>query len=203
MNRTIAVLCACSAPSVAGSAAESLVKPNLLLIVADDLDWVYLPKQGSLGMTVQSPPGAPWGQPYAKLGLVNSDVDGSSRVKPEAPAVQLYNLATDPGQATNVAVSEPQRVKRMQSRLDELIARPKPAAKPRLDTSKLRISTASSRIRENSEFGLVAGPRKTPPNSHEFGSYLQEHLAEQLRMSDLARHLGLSRARMFEKWSSC
>jgi arylsulfatase A len=107
-------------------------------------DWVYLPKQGSLGMTVQSPPGTQWGQPYAKLGLVNSDVDGSGRVKPEAPAVQLYNLATDPGQATNVAANEPQRVERMQSRLDELIARPKPAAKPRLETSKSRISTGSS-----------------------------------------------------------
>ena len=29
-------------------------------------DWVYLPKQGSCGMTVQVPPGPPWGQPYAK-----------------------------------------------------------------------------------------------------------------------------------------
>ncbi|MCL4202867.1 MAG: arylsulfatase [Pirellulaceae bacterium] len=97
-------------------------------------DWVYLPKQGSLGMTVQSPPGAPWGQPYAKLGLVNSDVDEAGCVRPDAPSCQLYHLASDPGQATNVAASQPQRVERMQSRLDELLARPKPAAKPRAGT---------------------------------------------------------------------
>ncbi|HUT88997.1 MAG TPA: sulfatase-like hydrolase/transferase [Thermoguttaceae bacterium] len=94
-------------------------------------NWVYLPKQGSCGMTVQSPPGPLWGRPYGKLGLANSDVDDAGRVKPDAPPVQLYNLATDPGQATNLAASEPQRAAAMQQRLAELIARPKPAAKPR------------------------------------------------------------------------
>ena len=93
-------------------------------------DWVYLPKQGSCGMTVQSPPGTQWGQPYAKLGLVTSDVDSQGRVRPEAPAVQLYNLATDPGQSTNVAAAEPRRVAAMQKRLDEIVARPKSTAKP-------------------------------------------------------------------------
>jgi hypothetical protein len=34
---------------------------------------------------------------------------------------------------------------------------------------KLRFSTGSSRIRENSDSGLVAVPRETRPNSHEFG----------------------------------
>ena len=89
-------------------------------------EWVYLPKQGSCGMTVQVPPGAPWGQPYAKLGLTNSDVDAQGKIKPGAPPVQLYNLASDPGQATNVAAREPQRAAAMQKRLDELTARPKP-----------------------------------------------------------------------------
>ncbi len=92
-------------------------------------DWVYLPKQGSCGMTVQVPPGPPWGQPYAKLALVNSDIDDAGRVKPEAPAVQLYDLAADAGQTTNVAAGEPERVAAMQKRLDGLLARPKPAGK--------------------------------------------------------------------------
>jgi arylsulfatase A-like enzyme len=86
----------------------------------------YLPKQGSCGMTVQVPPGAPWGQPYARLGLSNSDVDAHGKIKPEAPPVQLYNLATDPGQTTNAAAAEPQRAAAMQKRLVELTARPKP-----------------------------------------------------------------------------
>lgn len=34
---------------------------------------------------------------------------------------------------------------------------------------KLRICTGRSRIRENSEAAVVAGPAETPPNSHEFG----------------------------------
>jgi hypothetical protein len=45
-----------------------------------------------------------------------------------------YNLATDPGQTTNLAASEPQRATAMQERLNERIARPKPAAKPRAKT---------------------------------------------------------------------
>jgi hypothetical protein len=64
------------------------------------------------------------------LGLVTSDVDSQGRVRPEAPAVQLYNLATDPGQSTNVAAAESRRAAAMQKRLDEIVARPKSTAKP-------------------------------------------------------------------------
>jgi len=91
--------------------------------------WLFLPKQGSCGMTVQVPAGPQWGQPYAKLGLETNDVDAEGRVKPDAPPVQLYNLARDPGQKTNLARQEPQRAAAMQARLAELTARPKPSAK--------------------------------------------------------------------------
>ena len=47
--------------------------------------------------------------PYAKLGFVNSDVDNQGGIKSHAPAVQLYNLATDPAQTTNIAAGEPTR----------------------------------------------------------------------------------------------
>jgi len=92
-------------------------------------DWVYLPKQGSCGMTVQVPPGPQWGQPYAKLGLATSDVDATGHVKPDSPPVQLYRLATDPAQATNLAAREPQRAEAMQKRLDELLAEARSGAK--------------------------------------------------------------------------
>ena len=39
----------------------------------------------------------------------------------------------------------------------------------RQPSSKFRMSTGSSRIRENSEGAAVVGPGETPPNSHEFG----------------------------------
>jgi RNA-directed DNA polymerase len=43
---------------------------------------------------------------------------------------------------------------------------------------KLRFSTGSSRIRENSDSGLLAVPRETPPNSHESGyAQLQSSVA--------------------------
>jgi arylsulfatase A-like enzyme len=79
-------------------------------------DYVYVPKQGSCNSV-------PWSgsEPYSKLGFVNSDVDSAGQIKPNAPAVQLYNLATDPGERNNIAPTEPLRVGSMQKRLGELI----------------------------------------------------------------------------------
>ena len=84
-------------------------------------EWLFLPKPGSGGMTVRHPAGPPWGQPYAKLGLANSDVDERGRVKPNAPARQLYNLATDPRQATNLAPREPARADALAARLQAIL----------------------------------------------------------------------------------
>jgi arylsulfatase A-like enzyme len=84
-------------------------------------EWLFLPKPGSGGMTVRHPPGAPWGQPYAKLGLVNSDIDASGRVKADAPERQLYNLATDPRQATNLAPRESVRADALAARLQAIL----------------------------------------------------------------------------------
>ena len=83
-------------------------------------DWLYIPKQGSAGMTVQVPPGPPWGQPYAQLGLTNSDVDARGTIKPDAPQAQLYNLKEDLPQHTNVIALHPDLAARMQARMDEL-----------------------------------------------------------------------------------
>ncbi len=83
-------------------------------------DWLYIPKQGSAGMTVQVPPGPQWGAPYAKLGLTNSDVDAQGQIKPDAPKAQLYNLKDDLPQHTNVIERHPDIAARMQARMDEL-----------------------------------------------------------------------------------
>lgn len=84
-------------------------------------DWLYIPKQGSGGMTVQVPPGAPWGQPYAKMGQRNSDIDERGKVRPGAPAAQLYHLREDPSQAVNRFGGEPERASRLAARLDEML----------------------------------------------------------------------------------
>lgn len=89
--------------------------------------WLFLPSPGSGGMTVRHPPGAPWGQPYARLGLATSDIDATGRVKPDAPTRQLYDLTADPGQAVNLATREPARAGAMAARLESLLAETRPA----------------------------------------------------------------------------
>lgn len=87
--------------------------------------WVFLPKQGSCGMSVQVPDGTPWGVPYAQAGFTNSDITASGRVKPGAPAVQLYNLDDDLRESVNRAPAEPARCEAMKARLKALGIRTK------------------------------------------------------------------------------
>jgi arylsulfatase A-like enzyme len=84
-------------------------------------DWVYLPKQGSCGMTVQYPTAVPWGQPYFKMGLTNSDVTAQGTVKLDAPCAQLYNLRDNLLQTANRFNQEPDIGQRMAARLNELV----------------------------------------------------------------------------------
>lgn len=99
-------------------------------------DWVYLPKQGSCGMTVPVPLGPLWGQPYAKLGMINSDVDAQGKAKPAAPPDQLYNLRNDLPQSANIAMQESSQAATMRKRMQELVPqalrapKPQPAARP-------------------------------------------------------------------------
>ncbi|MCX7008029.1 MAG: sulfatase-like hydrolase/transferase, partial [Kiritimatiellaeota bacterium] len=83
-------------------------------------DWLYIPKQGSAGMTVQVPPGPQWGGPDAQVGLPNSDIAADGKIKSDAPKAQLYNLKEDLSQHTNVIAQHPDIAARMQARMDEL-----------------------------------------------------------------------------------
>ena len=92
--------------------------------------WIYLPKQGSGGMTAPETPGKPWSQPYATMGFRNSDIDSNGQIKPDAPAAQLYNLEEDPEQHNNVIAQHPEIAEKMQGRMNELkLIRRKPAPK--------------------------------------------------------------------------
>lgn len=105
-------------------------------------DWVYLPYQGSGGMTAPETPGKPWSQPYAKMGFTNSDIDREGQLRSDAPAAQLYHLKTDLAQQTNVIAQHPDIAAKMQQRMDELKLTRRKAPK---------IKTA----------GLTAGPNAT------------------------------------------
>jgi arylsulfatase A-like enzyme len=65
-------------------------------------DYIYLPRQGSCGLSVPSETHSKWWSERrwwsSDLGFHNSDIDDAGGIKPNAPAVQLYNLATDPDQ---------------------------------------------------------------------------------------------------------
>ena len=82
-------------------------------------DWVYIPKQGSLGYTAPEP-AKPWSLPYSLMGFKNSDVDEKGQIKPDAPKEQLYDLSKDLVQARNVALENPDRLQTMRTRLKEL-----------------------------------------------------------------------------------
>lgn len=84
-------------------------------------DWLYLPKQGSHGFTLPNRKGWP---AFVWIGNANSDIDDNGLIKPTAPADQLYNLADDPYQKTNVAREHLERAAAMRLRLDELVPIP-------------------------------------------------------------------------------
>jgi arylsulfatase A-like enzyme len=93
-------------------------------------EWLYIPEQGSGGMTAPETPGKPWSQPYAKMGFVNSDVDAQGQIKPDAPKDQLYHLGNDVAEAKNLTLDQPERAESMRARLEELTRKPKaPSAK--------------------------------------------------------------------------
>lgn len=81
-------------------------------------DWVYIPAQGSLGVTTDPRHG--WAMQFAELGAIHSDYEADGTLKPDAPKVQLYNLAEDPGQRTNLADKYPERVSEMAQRLNAI-----------------------------------------------------------------------------------
>jgi len=91
--------------------------------------WLYIPVQGSGGKTVPEPE-KPWSLSYKTMKFENSDVDERGQIKPGYPKEQLYNLDDDVGQHTNLAASQPERLKSMRERFAALTAGYKPNRNP-------------------------------------------------------------------------
>lgn len=81
-------------------------------------DWVYIPQQGSCGVTTLE--SATWAVQFAQLGLVNSDYDAEGNLKPDAPDAQLYHLRTDPQQSKNVIREYPEKAAEMAALFDKI-----------------------------------------------------------------------------------
>jgi arylsulfatase A-like enzyme len=93
----------------------AITKPGVVLRSGD---WLFIPAQGSLGVTTD--PKMAWAMQYAEIGLVNSDFNVDGTLKPEAPPVQLYNLKEDSSQAVNLAAKNPDKVQELAVRLEEI-----------------------------------------------------------------------------------
>jgi arylsulfatase A-like enzyme len=83
-------------------------------------NWLYIPKQGSGGMTAPETPGKPWSQPYAAMKFTNSDIDTDGQIKAGAPETQLYDLTEDLEEHRNIVGEHRDIAARMQARMDEL-----------------------------------------------------------------------------------
>ncbi len=81
-------------------------------------DWVYVPTQGSAGITTEV--GMTWAVQFEALGLKNSDFNGEGNLKPDAPPAQLYNLRTDPRQSRNLIMDYPDKASELAARFAEI-----------------------------------------------------------------------------------
>jgi arylsulfatase A-like enzyme len=81
-------------------------------------DWVYIPKQGSCGITTLK--AATWAIQFGDLNLTNSDYTADGTLKDDAPAAQLYNLRNDPYQTKNVIRDYPEKAAELAARFNEV-----------------------------------------------------------------------------------
>lgn len=81
--------------------------------------WVFIPGRGSFGVTTT--PSMSWAMQFQELGLENSDFNADGTQKPDAPAVQLYNLNEDLGQKLNLANRNPEKCEELASRLNAIL----------------------------------------------------------------------------------
>lgn len=81
--------------------------------------WLYIPHQGSGGVTTSpdNPAGEGW-MNFAELGHKNSDYDADGKLRHDAPPGQLYDLANDPAESTNLYRDYPDMVKRLDALLN-------------------------------------------------------------------------------------
>lgn len=81
-------------------------------------DWVYIPQQGSCGITTLE--SATWAIQLAELGQTNSDYNADGTLKEDAPDAQLYNLRKDPSQSKNVIRDYPEKAAELAARFNEV-----------------------------------------------------------------------------------
>lgn len=88
--------------------------------------WVYISARGDGGFGgVRGGPGS-----VAFSQRTNSDISADGKIKPDAPADQLYDLEADPTQSKNIVREHPEVAARLKSLLQECRSNPRTARSP-------------------------------------------------------------------------
>ncbi|MEZ5394578.1 MAG: arylsulfatase [Bryobacterales bacterium] len=84
-------------------------------------DWMYIGAQGHGGFSAKNPGDHAFGGPpaFAFTGAVNSDI-ADGKIKPDAPPAQLYNLAEDVRERTNVIAEHPDVAEAMRTEMEHI-----------------------------------------------------------------------------------
>jgi len=83
-----------------------------------DGNWKLVMGQGS-GYSTEKTERAPYLK-FAQVGMVNSDFTPDGQLKPDAPPMQIYDLATDPGETKNLYRDHPETVARLTKLFEQL-----------------------------------------------------------------------------------
>lgn len=83
--------------------------------------WMFIRGTGPGGVTASGKlkPGGTGYAPYEEAAFTNDSLDAKGQPLPEAPADQLYNLASDPAQKHNVITAHPEVAKRLAEHLSK------------------------------------------------------------------------------------
>ncbi|MFR9619829.1 MAG: arylsulfatase [Rikenellaceae bacterium] len=107
---------------------KKMIRPEFLLTswkashqAIREGDWIYIPAKGGGGWDSTNPKTNAWGgvSAAAYVGRENSDIE-DGKLKADAPKAQLYNIAKDLSQTTNVIEENPEVAKRLAEKLAEI-----------------------------------------------------------------------------------
>lgn len=98
-------------------ARREMVYQGVLGLALRQGPWVFIPSRTSQGFTASD---KPFGSSFRDMGFRSNFLDQDGKLLPDAPEVQLYDVAKDPSQERNLAAQKPELVGTLAGRLREI-----------------------------------------------------------------------------------